>query len=70
MAQAPEQGTTPARNQQAPGAGPGMVWANTQSKIYHCPSDRWYGKTQKGGYMTEAQAKSQGYRPDHNKPCE
>ena len=53
----------------APGGGPGMVWVNTASKVYHCPSDRYYGKTKQGEYMTEAEAKTKGNRPDHNKPC-
>jgi hypothetical protein len=59
----------PASQAAAPGGGPGMVWVNSASKVYHCPSDRWYGKTKAGEYMTEADAKAKGNRADHNKPC-
>jgi hypothetical protein len=49
--------------------GKGQVWVNTASNFYHCPDTRWYGKTKKGEYMSEAAAKAEGARPDHGKPC-
>jgi hypothetical protein len=46
----------------APPAGSGMVWVNTETKVYHREGDRWYGQTKRGSYMTETDAIRAGYR--------
>jgi len=53
----------------APGGGPGLVWVNAGSKVYHCQGDKWYGRTRHGHYMPEADAKAKGYHGPRGKNC-
>jgi hypothetical protein len=68
---APARTSTPAGTSKtpAPGGGPGMVWVNLESKVYHCPGTQFYGTTKSGKYMSEAAAKAMGAHADHNNAC-
>src|SRR6476659_5523457 len=39
----------------------GMVWVNTSTKVYH-KEGAFYGKTKKGKFMTEDEAKNAGFK--------
>lgn len=44
----------------------GMVWVNSESKIYHTEGSRWYGKTNQGKWMTKEEAIKDGNRAAKN----
>ena len=63
----------PSRKRSAPSSqadtgnpGPGMVWVNLDSRVYHYQGSRYYGKTKNGKYMSETDAVAAGYRAAKN----
>ncbi len=64
--------SSPAAAAVAPAQPPpakGMVWVNTETKVFHREGDRWYGNTKHGKYMTEADALKAGYRESKERPA-
>ena len=59
----------PAQDPPATGRPDAKVWANTNSKIYHCSGTALFGKTLKGKFMTQQQALAAGYRPAREDYC-
>ncbi len=53
--------TTVSASEIASAKSKGLVWVNTDSKVYH-KSGRYYGNTKQGKFMTEADAQKAGYK--------
>ena len=47
----------------APGGGRGLVWVNTETHVYHKEGSRFYGRSKKGKYVSEADAIKEGDKP-------
>lgn len=45
------------------------VWVNTRSKVYHCPGTAYFGRTTRGEYLSEEDARRRGARPNGGKQC-
>lgn len=58
--------TAAANTASATPPGPGMVWVNTSSKVYHKAGSKWAGKTKHGQWMSEADAQKAGYKEAKN----
>ena len=54
----------------AAGGGNGLVWINEETKVFHREGDRWYGRTKKGKYVTEAEATKMGGHESKEKMSE
>lgn len=60
----PAKAAVPSASQGTP--GPGMVWVNLSSGVYHYSGSRFYGKTKDGKYMSEDDAVKAGYHAAKN----
>lgn len=45
------------------------VWVNSRSNVYHCPGTEYYGKTARGAFMSESEARRLGNRPNGGRAC-
>lgn len=45
------------------------VWVNSNTHVYHCPGDQFYGNSRDGEYMSEASARARGNRASQGDAC-
>ena len=64
QSQAPPANSVPAGRtaEQAPGGGHGLVWVDTEARVYYIERSPLYGRTPKGKYMAEQDAIQAGYK--------
>jgi len=43
-----------------------VVWLNTNTGVFHFRGERWYGRTDSGGYICERDAEVDGDRATRN----
>ncbi len=46
------------------------VWVNTHTGVYLCRGTKGFGRTGQGRYMTQQEARFDGFRPAYEKKCE
>ena len=46
------------------------VWVNLNTKVYHCPTSRYYGTGTNGDYMKEAEARARGFHAASRRGCD
>lgn len=45
------------------------VWVNTRSGVYHCRGTQSFGRTSRGTYLPEREARRRGYRASGGRAC-
>lgn len=46
------------------------VWVNLRSRVYHCPGTEYYGRTARGQFLAESEARRRGFRPNGGRRCD
>ena len=59
---APVSGSSSTAATSAAGGAHGLAWVNTETHVYHKEGSRFYTKTKKGKYVSEADAIKEGDR--------